>query len=223
MEPGNTQPSIDPYAPPKAIPNDANTTTYLKEDGYAFQNELVANHHFKSPLICAKLGIAIRSETTPQPKNITIKRISSIPKTITNVISVISTLIIILCFFYMSSENIMPALVIYTIASSIFHRLTSKPYQIPFYFSEQYNHIHKRRIITLSIVAIIIASTFTIGIITNNSELYAFALLAAVSTLVFYKLRTTKFIVTQTKGEFYYIRGIHKGLLDALPHLPLSS
>ena len=213
---------IDPYAPPKAIPNDANTTTYLDQDGYTYQNELIANHHFQSPLICAKLGIPIPPETNPQTKHITVKRVLKIQSSTANLISLLSILPLIVFISYAWLDQIMLIIICYIIASSILTRLTTKPYKIPFYFSEQYTHIRKRRIITFSIIALIIIISFSIGVITNQLELCSFAVIAAMSTFIFFKLRSTKFIVTKTKGDFHYIRGVHRGLLNALPHLPLS-
>lgn len=214
---------INPYAPPKATPNSANTTTYLDQDGYTFQNELIANHHFKSPLICAKLGIPIPPETNPQPTLVTVTRTSKVPNFIINLVSLSSFILIIYYCSHLDPSYITPAIIAYIILARIIKRLATKPYKIPFYFSERYLSIRRNRIITFSAIALILPTIFTTGIITANPEYIGSSILAAIITFITFKFKMTKFIVTNTKGEFHYIRGIHQNLLDALPHLPLSS
>jgi hypothetical protein len=82
--------------------------------------------------------------------------------------------------------------------------------------------IRKRRIFiftSLFLALIAIAST---GIITRNYEYASLGFPAAIITLIVFKFKTAYFVVTQTKGEFHYIRGAHQSLLDALPYLPIS-
>lgn len=213
---------IDPYAPPKSVATGTDNTTYLDQDGYAFNNELVANMHFKSPLICAKLGIPIPPETNPVAKEITIKRVPRFPPFIVNLTTLLSFCLLILCCFYMRPNNISAAIVLYIFAVSIINRLASKAYRIPFYFSQQYTHIRIRRHwIFLSIITGLII-TFIAGISLQNQHYTILCLPALVITLFIYKFKSTLFIVTHTKGEFHYIRGVHSRLLESLPYLPIS-
>ncbi len=213
---------VDPYAPPKAALTGTDNTTYLDQDGYAFNSELVANQHFKSPLICAKLGIPIPPESNLQPKNITITRVPRISKSIFAAITLVSfALLMVYCFFNRLS-NIVPAIVFYLIATSIFKRLITKPYQIPFYLSVKYTRIRFRRNLTYTTIFLLLIAISTIGFVIDISEYTTLAIPAAILTLIIFKFKTTYFVVTQTKGEFHYIRGAHRNLLDALPYLPIS-
>ena len=218
MEPSSKP--VDPYAPPKSALTGNDSTTYLNEDGYVFRNQLVTNKHFQPPLICTKLGIPISPESEPQLKHITVKRILRIPQTLSHILTVIGSLAFICSLFY---GKILPLVLIFIILNSLIRRLTSKPYKIPFYFSEQYKRIHKQRVITFSAIALIIIGFFITGIITETPQPIIFSILASIVTYLFFKFKMTKFVVTQTKGEFLYIRGAHPNLLNALPHLPLSS
>ena len=218
MEPTVT----DPYAPPKSTFTGTSNTTYLKEDGYAFQNELVANHHFKSPLICAKLGIHIPAESNPEAKEITVTRTSRFSISAISIFTLASFLLLIFGISYMDYFFAMPAIFIYILATRILRYLFSKPYQIPFYFSERYIRIRRRRVLILITVfsALLIFCVF--GIITHNDQYTIIPIPLIFLALIIYKFKTTYFVVTQTKGEFHYIRGVHQNLLDELPHLPLS-
>ncbi|MGJ8658060.1 MAG: hypothetical protein ACSHX6_16555 [Akkermansiaceae bacterium] len=223
MQPSQQPDPINPYAPPKAALDDSSNTTYLNEDGYAFQNELIANHHFKSPLICAKLGTPIPPETNPKPKKITIKRVPGPHTNTFNIFSTLGMLALIFWFIYTGDfNNVIPAIIIFAIAASPIKRQTTKPYQIPFYLSEKYTHIRKRRHLIFITILTLSLLTFITGLITQNPATIGPGILATAITLIIYKFKTTLFIVTQTKGEFHYIRGAHQNLLNALPHLPLS-
>jgi hypothetical protein len=213
---------VDPYAPPKAALTGTDNTTYLKEDGYAFQNELVANQHFKSPLICAKLGIPIPLESNPEPKEITVIRAPSMSKSFTSGVTLFSFLLLILCIAYIDFDDAAVLVVGYIILTRILRRLFSRPYKIPFYFSEQYTRIRARRKLTFNIILLTFIALFLTGYFTENDTYIVLSLPAILITLVIYKFITTYFVVTQTKGEFHYIRGAHRDLLDALPYLPIS-
>jgi len=218
---------VDPYAPPKSTltqtNNTTNNTTYLEHDGYTFQNELVANHHFKSPLICAKLGISIPPESNPQPKSITVKRIPKAPSFIPPLVTLVSFLLVVVYIAYMRVLNPMPIIVLYFIIAYIIKRLTTKPYTIPFYFSEKYTYNRSLWVKTLTIILLILTTFFIIGVRTEKLEYIQVTPPLAIIALMILKFKTAYFVVTQTKGEFHYIRGVHQGLLDALPHLPLHS
>ncbi|MEZ7955660.1 MAG: hypothetical protein QMC23_03440 [Rubritalea sp.] len=213
---------VDPYATPKSALTGTDNTTYLKEDGYAFQNELVANQHFKSPLICAKFGIPIPPESNIEPKNITVTRTPVVSKLMINLASALCFFLLCLCYFYIDPSFIFPAVIIYLLVTRILRYFFTTRYKIPFYFSEHYTRIRKRRIFiftSLFLALIAIAST---GIITRNYEYASLGFPAAIITLIVFKFKTAYFVVTQTKGEFHYIRGAHQSLLDALPYLPIS-
>ncbi len=214
---------VDPYAPPKSALTGTDNTTYLNQDGYAFQDELVANQHFKSPLICAKLGTPIPPESRSARTGITVTRVPRLSKSIMSMINLVSFLSLIAYIGYMRNSNPMPAIVIYLIAANIFNRLLSKPYKISFYFSEHYTRIRKRRILIFTSIFLALIAIATTGLITRNYEYASLGFPAAILTLIIFKFKTTYFVVTQTKGEFHYIRGTHRNLLDALPHLPMSS
>jgi hypothetical protein len=214
---------IDPYAPPTSTPNEKSNTTYLKEDGYAFQNELIANHHFKSPLICAKLGIPIPPEFQPKPKEITVTRIAKSSGIITYLVFLIT---IITSVIYILASEIGAIFVMTTayIALSIVYRIfLSRPYNIPFYFSEQYTRIRKNRIFIFSIIFIILSILLVLGIASDHPELIVSCLFGNIITFILFRFKTAYFVVTETKGDYHYIRGVHKNLLNSLPHLPLSS
>jgi hypothetical protein len=213
---------VDPYAPPKAALTGTDNTTYLKEDGYAFQNELVANQHFKSPLICAKFGIPIPPESNLKPKNITVTMVPRLSNSTMAMITLVSFLILIAYCFFTLASNIVPTVVIYLIAANIFRRLLSKPYKIPFYFSEHYTRIRKRRVFIFTSLFLVLIAIATTGLITRNHEYASLGFPAAIITLIVFKFKTAYFVVTQTKGEFHYIRGAHRDLIDALPYLPIS-
>ena len=215
--------SVNPYAPPKAALTGTDNTTYLEEDGYAFHNELIANQHFKSPLICAKLGIPIPPEINPQPKHIKVTKVPRIPKLALNIASLLSCVLLFLSFFFIDPNLIFAFIFLYLIVAAILKFILTKPYKIPFYFSEEYTRIRSNRILTFTFTFIILAIITTYRIIAHHPETLIFSILGSLLTLIIYKFKTTYFVVTQTKGEFYYIRGVHQGLLDAIPHLPLSS
>jgi hypothetical protein len=214
---------VDPYAPPEAATSNTSNTTYLKEDGYAFQNELVANQYFKSPLICAKLGIPIPPESNPEPKEITVTRIAKSSGLITFLVFLIT---IITSVIYILASEIGAIFVMITayIALSIVYRIfLSRPYNIPFYFSEQYTRIRKNRIFIFSIIFFILALLLVSGIASDHPELTVSCLFGNIITFILFRLKTGYFTVIQTKGDYHYIQGVHKNLLNALPQLPLSS
>jgi len=213
---------VDPYAPPKSALTGTDNTTYLDQDGYVFQNELVANQHFKSPLICAKLGIPIPPDSLSEPKKITVIRIPRIPKLLYAIINIVIYLFFFIFLFYSSSNSTFPYLIIYFVIARVIKRLITKPYKIPFYFSENYTRIRKRRVFIFTSLFLVLIAISTTGLITKNYQYASLGFPAAIITLIIFKFKTTYFIVTQTKGEFHYIRGVHRNLLDALPYLPIS-
>ncbi len=218
MEP----PNVDPYAPPKSALTGTNNTTYLDQDGYAFQNELVANQHFKSPLICAKLGTPISAESNPEQKLITVKRIPRVSQFINYLISVLSFSVMMVIIVGIKPKLILPAALIYLFLAVIGRRITTQPYQIPFYLSEDYNLIRARRALILLTLLVVLLIICIFGIITNSDQYTFIPIPIAFIALVIYKYTTTYFVVTQTKGEFHYIRGVHRNLLNTLPYLPIS-
>jgi hypothetical protein len=219
MEP----PTIDPYAPPKSTLTGTSNTTYLKEDGYAFQNELVANKHFKSPLICAKLGIHIPAESKPVPKQITVTRTPRISKFIASIFVFTGFILLIAYIAFMRISNPMPTIILYILLSYIIKRIFTKRYRIPFFFSDHYTRIRARRKLIFSLAFLTLFVIFLYGFNTQNESYILFSFFAFLLTLLFYKYKITLFVVTQTKGDYHYIRGVHQNLLDELPHLPLSS
>jgi len=214
--------STNPYAPPSAEISPDDKTAYLAEDGYAFQNELVANKYFKPPLICAKLGIPIPAENFPVTQEITIKRVSTIPPFIASIVSFISVVAIFIFIFRVGSNLNLGIFIIYIFLAKALSLLFSRPYKISFYFSESYKSRRRMRNLLFGISYLILVSLIILGIFTNNHSYIVISIPAIILTSMIYKFKMTYFIVTQTKGEFHYIRGVHQNLLNALPHLPLS-
>jgi len=216
----NNPKSIDPYAPPKTVANNSGIVSYLEHDGYSFENELVSNKHFRSPHICAKLGIDIDDKSI-EPVPVTVIRIPIFSKVFHMLITLsIFGLAILLFNFTKLNAFVIPILLVIHFTLK---RILTKPYQIPFYFSEQYLALRKRRKILFSVAFILLFLTFIYGARTNEAEISGLCFVGMIITYIVLKFKMTQFVVTLSNSEFHYIRGVHKNLLAALPELPNTS
>lgn len=214
---------IDPYAPPTSTPNQNSNTTYLTEDGYAFQNELIANQHFKSPLICAKLGIPIPPESNPLPLEIVVKRVPKFPGFLNYVVFFLSIPLFIFAILTTNMPIFYSVIFAFILAKILNRLFFLKPYKIPFYFSELYTRRRANRKLIFITILLALAAILLLGILAENKLAFIFSTFAIIISSIIFSFKSTYFIVTETKGDYHYIRGVHKGLLKALPHLPLSS
>lgn len=223
MESRPESPTINPYAPPKTESKGGVNTRYLEHDGYSSENELISNKHFKSPLICAKLGIPMNGEANPIPVPVTVMRKPTISKMLYSATPLIALVFLCLSSYYAAYEYKAIAIVIVLVIIPITQRLLSKPYKIPFYLSEQYLNLRKRRKKTFSIVAGLLTIGTAYGFAMDQGQVAALCLPGLIITGIIFQFRMSQFIVTKSSDEFHYIRGIHQNLLDALPTLPLAN
>ncbi len=220
MESRPESPAINPYAPPKTDSKGGVNTRYLEHDGYSFGNELISNEHFISPLICAKLGIPINEEDSPKPIPITVMRKV---RPLYNIISLVTFVIICLCAFFAYGEFRILIILSVVIVTPVLKRLLSKPYKIPFYFSEHYIQLRRRRKIIFSSALGLFAIGIAYAFMMKHSEVASLCIPGFIITGIIFQFKISRFIVTQSKDEFHYIRGVHQNLLDALPPLPLAT
>lgn len=209
--------NINPYATPKTA-STIDQATYLSEDGYAFKDELIANKHFKPPLICAKLGISLENEKSPQQTLLTVRRISSFSGPMDILVTSFCIFIGFIVTICTMNNILLGILAAYLLKNRVF----SKPYQIPFYFSEKYRHIRKKHII----IDLSILTLFTIGFFYGLQGSYAIifiCVLGFIITLFFLKFHVKYFIFGKSSGDFLYLREAHPNFLKMLPILPISN
>jgi len=217
----------NPYAPPKTMANDGENITYLEQDGYSAKDELVSNEHFKSPPICAKLGIAI-NENEIKPTPVTIIRKLILPKFLFTCFTILLFLGLISFLSSYSDRNIPPTFALFAIVFIFtfvpaLRYLLSRPYQISFYLSDQYLKLRKRRKILYTTALVTLLLFITYGVQTNKPVICGLSILGILIIYIISQFKMSKFTVTHSNDEFHYIRGVHQNLLDALPPLPLTS
>ena len=211
----------NPYAPPKAVSNGNEYITYLEHDGYSFGSDLVANQYFKSPPICVKLGIALDNDTEMQPSPVEVMRLPMHRGLSTLIFLAFSTCLYLALYFAPIELKIILFLGT-VIVFTVFKYLIRKPYQISFYFSDQYLRRKKRRDITFKVVFFLSSIAITSGYMTQSFEAVGMGIIGFIITYIIYIFKIKQFTVTLSKGEFHYVRGIHQNLLDSIPPLPLS-
>lgn len=212
----------NPYAPPETNSNPQPNTQYLEQDGYSHKGQLIANQHFKSPPICAKLGTPIPPETNTSKTEITVTRTTPLPRILAALASLAGFMLILLFCLYGTFYHITPKIVAYLLITKLIKHLCTKPYKIPFYLSPTYTRIRSRRIKTFAAIAIILTPLQIYAIIQQSISISLPTLIIAIITYALYTLKTTYFIVTQTIGEYHYITGVHPNLLQTLHPLPAT-
>jgi len=214
-------PSGNPYAPPKAelkqsqIINKNNPK--WTQNGYTFNQHLVVNEDFKSPLICAKLGFSIPNKTEGHVTSITLLKQSSTPNWIYNGIIILGFLSAILCTLYTQSGYGVFLILAPLPVVAILQRLTSTSEYIQLYLSKQFIRHQRRQIVIAVMMPLLGIAT---GIIINFLILAYCSVLILIILSANWAYHLNKFKVISRRSGYYFIRGIHEDILITLPKLP---
>ena len=218
----STDKSINPYTTPINHPRSDKANKPLDQEGFAFHSELVANEHFESPLICAKLGIPISQNVNPQLIPVVVMSTSNLSKAWLTTITFISISLFIICLSTIHSPwAILPATAPLLIGP-ILKYSTSKPYHMSFYFSAKYLKRRKLHVIIFAILCILFILGFFIFYKMGQHKIALISTGCLFVTMIIFQLIMKKIQVIQRKANYYFITGIHPTLLEALAPLPES-
>ena len=144
-----------------------------------------------------------------------------------NFISLVAFILILLLSFYANMEY--QTLIMFSafIFIPLLKRLMSKPYQIYFYFSNEYKDTRKRFIAIYLLILTILTIGFIYGTQLGSIEGYnavaAPCALGFLIILIMFLLKLKHFTHNKSKGDFLYLHGAHPDFLKALPQLPLAT